>query len=91
MTTAARDTADADPPAPSVPTTAQTSTLAVPTPARTPLSGLTTRTATPSDFSDRRDVDDGYVAPKMFPNGMNPMLRYCKPYWWPYKTFVKQR
>ncbi|TXT13504.1 hypothetical protein VHUM_00871 [Vanrija humicola] len=22
---------------------------------------------------------------------MHPMLRYCKPYWWPYKTFAKQR
>lgn len=28
---------------------------------------------------------------EMFPNGLHPMLRYCKPYWWPYKTFVKKR
>ncbi|WVQ80560.1 hypothetical protein IAT38_002665 [Cryptococcus sp. DSM 104549] len=25
------------------------------------------------------------------PNGLNPRLRYLKPYWWPYKTFVKER
>ncbi|OCF62327.1 DRAP deaminase [Kwoniella mangroviensis CBS 10435] len=25
------------------------------------------------------------------PKGMNPKLRYIKPYWWPYKTHVKQR
>ncbi|UOH80918.1 hypothetical protein LQV05_003579 [Cryptococcus neoformans] len=27
----------------------------------------------------------------MYPRGMNPRLRYIKSYWWPYKTFVKQR
>ncbi|WRT67633.1 uncharacterized protein IL334_004605 [Kwoniella shivajii] len=26
-----------------------------------------------------------------YPKGMNPKLRYIKPYWWPYRTFVKQR
>lgn len=26
-----------------------------------------------------------------YPNGENPRLRYLKPYWWPYRTFVKQR
>ncbi|WVN86508.1 uncharacterized protein L203_101672 [Cryptococcus depauperatus CBS 7841] len=26
-----------------------------------------------------------------YAKGLNPMLRYIKPYWWPYKTFVKQR
>lgn len=26
-----------------------------------------------------------------YARGMHPMLRYCKPYWWPYKTFAKQR
>ncbi|WVF69302.1 hypothetical protein IAT40_004078 [Kwoniella sp. CBS 6097] len=25
------------------------------------------------------------------PRGMHPKLRYCKTYWWPYRTFVKQR
>lgn len=29
--------------------------------------------------------------PDMYPRGMNPRLRYIKSYWWPYKTFVKQR
>ncbi|KAK8858451.1 hypothetical protein IAR55_002678 [Kwoniella newhampshirensis] len=28
---------------------------------------------------------------KKYPKGMNPKLRYIKPYWWPYKTFVKER
>lgn len=36
-------------------------------------------TAQPEDFD------------QMFPNGLHPMLRYCRPYWWPYRTFVKQR
>jgi hypothetical protein len=26
-----------------------------------------------------------------YARGENPKLRYRKPYWWPYKTFVKQR
>jgi hypothetical protein len=26
-----------------------------------------------------------------YPNGQDPMLRYHKPYWWPYKTYVKER
>ena len=29
-------------------------------------------------------------APK-YARGENPKLRYKKPYWWAYKTFVKQR
>ena len=28
---------------------------------------------------------------KRYPNGLDPRLKYQKPYWWPYKTFVKQR
>ncbi|WWC70611.1 uncharacterized protein I206_104562 [Kwoniella pini CBS 10737] len=31
------------------------------------------------------------IAKSTFPKGMNPKLRYIKPYWWPYRTFVKQR
>jgi hypothetical protein len=72
------------------PTTSQTP-LSVPP--SIPTSATASGIATPSgsEFNDRRDVDDGYVAPKMFANGAHPMLRYCRPYWWPYKTFVKQR
>jgi hypothetical protein len=29
--------------------------------------------------------------PKKYARGENPKLRYKKPYWWAYKTFVKQR
>jgi len=28
---------------------------------------------------------------RKYPRGQNPKLRYIKPYWWPYKTFVKER
>lgn len=35
--------------------------------------------------------DTAAPPPDMYPRGMNPRLRYIKPYWWPYKTFVKQR
>jgi hypothetical protein len=28
---------------------------------------------------------------KLYPNGQDPRLRYLKPYWWPYRTFVKNR
>ena len=28
---------------------------------------------------------------KKYGRGENPKLRYKKPYWWAYKTFVKQR
>ncbi|WVR06210.1 hypothetical protein IAU60_003240 [Kwoniella sp. DSM 27419] len=31
------------------------------------------------------------ITKSSLPRGMNPKLRYCKPYWWPYKTFVKER
>ena len=30
-------------------------------------------------------------ATKKYGRGENPKLRYKKPYWWPYRTFVKQR
>ncbi|ODN81736.1 hypothetical protein L202_02127 [Cryptococcus amylolentus CBS 6039] len=29
--------------------------------------------------------------PAQYERGMNPRLRYIKPYWWPYKTYVKER
>lgn len=35
--------------------------------------------------------DTAAPPPDIYPRGMNPRLRYIKPYWWPYKTFVKQR
>ena len=28
---------------------------------------------------------------KKYAKGKDPMLRYLKPYWWPYRTFVKNR
>lgn len=28
---------------------------------------------------------------RKYGRGENPKLRYKKPYWWPYRTFVKQR
>lgn len=28
---------------------------------------------------------------RVYPNGENPKLRYIKPYWWPYMTYVKKR
>ena len=28
---------------------------------------------------------------KKYPRGQDPRLRYRKPYWWPYRTFVKER
>jgi hypothetical protein len=28
---------------------------------------------------------------RKYRRGENPKLRYKKPYWWPYRTFVKQR
>lgn len=35
--------------------------------------------------------DTAAAPPDMYPRGINPRLRYIKSYWWPYKTFVKQR
>lgn len=35
--------------------------------------------------------DPAASSSNMYPRGMNPRLRYIKSYWWPYKTFVKQR
>ena len=32
-----------------------------------------------------------HVKESTFPRSENPKLRYIKPYWWPYKTFVKDR
>ncbi|WWD18341.1 hypothetical protein CI109_102791 [Kwoniella shandongensis] len=34
---------------------------------------------------------DGSASTKKYSKGMNPKLRYIKPYWWPYRTFVKER
>lgn len=31
------------------------------------------------------------IEPRKYARGENPKLRYKKPYWWAYKTFVKQR
>ncbi|WVW84495.1 hypothetical protein I302_106529 [Kwoniella bestiolae CBS 10118] len=36
------------------------------------------------------DLGEGLTR-SSYPKGMNPKLRYIKPYWWPYKTHVKQR
>jgi hypothetical protein len=33
----------------------------------------------------------GAAQPRKYARGENPKLRYKKPYWWAYKTFVKQR
>jgi len=33
-------------------------------------------------------LPDGH---KRYAKGKDPMLRYLKPYWWPYRTFVKNR
>jgi len=33
-------------------------------------------------------LEDGH---KKYAKGKDPMLRYLKPYWWPYRTFVKNR
>jgi len=34
---------------------------------------------------------DSAVESRKYARGENPKLRYKKPYWWAYKTFVKQR
>ncbi|KAL1412961.1 hypothetical protein Q8F55_000710 [Vanrija albida] len=69
---------------------------AVPVPA--PAAATTPETSTSAGPSHdlQADADERERLAKkarleMYPNGMHPMLRYCTPYWWPYKTFAKQR
>ncbi|WVQ73163.1 hypothetical protein IAR50_002727 [Cryptococcus sp. DSM 104548] len=49
----------------------------------------------PSDIppADQQSVENSAAAdkPVQYEKGMNPRLRYIKPYWWPYKTYVKER
>lgn len=62
----------------------------------------TPATTHPTTSTDTTTSDSAEVAPinsaadpaddeMRYPNGMHPMLRYCTPYWWPYRTFVKKR
>lgn len=78
---------------------------AAPTPSDTPATDPTTSTsaakrsdpvpasesaeAKPTDSSDHPTEQDD--TEMRYPNGLHPMLRYCTPYWWPYRTFVKKR
>jgi hypothetical protein len=65
----------------------------------TSTSSATASTTLPSDGTGNditKDGEEGEKAEKQkerpkIPNGTNPKLRYCKPYFYPYKTFVKQR
>lgn len=49
--------------------------------------------ASSSPKLERLALDDEQQADglKRYARGENPKLRYIKPYWWPYRTFVKQR
>ncbi|BEI80740.1 hypothetical protein CcaverHIS002_0112690 [Cutaneotrichosporon cavernicola] len=47
--------------------------------------------AQPADSSSDHATAESTDTEMRYPNGMHPMLRYCKPYWWPYRTFVKNR
>jgi hypothetical protein len=38
-----------------------------------------------------KQVETSYDTTRKYGRGGNPKLRYKKPYWWAYKTFVKQR
>lgn len=49
----------------------------------------------PTAHSTDANADAEYVVlpngHKRYRKGQDPRLRYQKPYWWPYKTFVKDR
>ncbi|KAL7423228.1 hypothetical protein Q5752_002528 [Cryptotrichosporon argae] len=63
------------------------------------VSAATSRADTPAgaqqevalEFAKEDRQEQGDQKGRKFPNGMNPKLRYIKPYWWPYRTFVKER
>jgi hypothetical protein len=42
-----------------------------------------------------KDLQDTSLEPptkrRKYPNGQDPRLKYHEPYWWPYRTFVKER
>jgi len=40
---------------------------------------------------EEQETSSETAQPKKYARGENPKLRYKKPYWWAYKTFVKQR
>jgi hypothetical protein len=43
-------------------------------------------------LADTKLEESGKTAETLkYARGENPKLRYKKPYWWAYKTFVKQR
>lgn len=41
--------------------------------------------------TDTREEGRVGESSRKYARGENPKLRYKKPYWWPYRTFVKQR
>jgi hypothetical protein len=47
--------------------------------------------ATSTSTPIKQDIQAEETPKDKVPNGQNPRLRYKKPYWWPYKTFVKER
>jgi hypothetical protein len=72
---------------------------AAPGPSDTPATTHPTTSPNPtiSDSAEVAPIDSSDLAASStademrYPNGMHPMLRYCTPYWWPYRTFVKKR
>jgi hypothetical protein len=40
---------------------------------------------------EREGDHTGVNTDKVYPQGKHPLLRYQEPYWWPYRTNVKQR
>lgn len=57
-------------------------------PAYTPPHTITTMS---TEVDVRNGTDGQSNNEKTYPQGMHPRLRYLQPYWWPYRTFVKQR
>lgn len=45
--------------------------------------------ATPVEFTT--EVEASTPKDNNYATGQDPRLRYIKPYWWPYQTYVKER
>ncbi|OCF43941.1 DRAP deaminase [Kwoniella heveanensis CBS 569] len=54
-------------------------------------SQATSERPSPVSTPDPDLLEAGDLGRSKLPRGMHPKLRYCKTYWWPYRTFVKQR